>query len=141
MALRGFSISPAQLQKLYVHAKSAMKNAYAPYSRQKVGVAVLNNDGKIVVGCNMENAVNPASICAEQTALGQANAQGFKNIQAVLISGERDHSIPPCGLCRQVLSEHIGDKTPIFSVNKNGGVTAYTLDEILPFRYGPNDLP
>jgi cytidine deaminase len=89
-------------EALKTAAVSAQQNAYAPYSRFKVGAAVLA-DGRIFVGCNVENASYPVGLCAERAALAAAVAAGCKNIEAAVIAAIRP--IPPCGMCRQALAE------------------------------------
>lgn len=133
--------TPGDLKRLLDAAKSAVAKAYAPYSRQRVGAAVLGDDGEIYIGVNVENAVNGASVCAEQMACGSARAHGVQKPRAIAIAGERERPLPPCGVCRQVLSEFLDEKTPILSVGKKGEPVNYTLNELLPFAYGPKDLP
>jgi cytidine deaminase len=86
-------------------ARKAMENAYAPYSKIKVGAALLTSSGKIYTGCNIENASYGLTICAERVAVGCAVSQGEKNFIAIAIVNSTEKIITPCGACLQVLSE------------------------------------
>ncbi len=102
---------PENYQQLVNQAKSALENAYAPYSKFHVGAAVLLADGKIITGTNQENAAYPSGLCAERVALFYANSQ-YPNIPvvAIAVAGALENKpvsfpVPPCGACRQVLLE------------------------------------
>ena len=86
-------------------ARKAMENAYAPYSKIKVGAALLTSSGKIYTGCNIENASYGLTICAERVAVGCAVSQGEKDFIAIAIVNSTEKIITPCGACLQVLSE------------------------------------
>jgi len=86
-------------------AFAAMENAYAPYSRFRVGAAVLASTGEIVSGCNVENASYGEALCAERVAVAAAVAQGFTSFDEIAIASEADEPSPPCGSCRQTMSE------------------------------------
>src|SRR5262245_50406405 len=92
-------------EKMRLIASDASKNAYCPYSRFAVGAAVLTETGEIFGGCNVENSSFGLSICAERNAVFHAVAQGYSKIKAVAIITEADSPTPPCGACRQVISE------------------------------------
>lgn len=91
------------------YALDAMKNAYAPYSGCLVGAAILCSDGSVYTGCNIENASFSATCCAERTALFKAVSEGKKEFSAIAVVGGKEGKInglfPPCGVCRQALSE------------------------------------
>ncbi len=108
-------------------ARAAMENAYAPYSQFKVGAAVRAPTGAIYAGANVENVAYPQGQCAEASALGALVAAGETAITAVAVVAERLEVCPPCGGCRQRLSEFGGASTPVYL-----GPTATTLGELLP---------
>ena len=124
-------------------ARDAMTRAYAPYSRFRVGAALLCDDGTpdgvVVTGCNVENASYPASLCAERAAVGAAVAQGLRRYRAVAIATEADTASPPCGICRQVLVE-FAPSLPVLSVARDGQVTRWSLDALLPHPFDPASL-
>src|SRR4051812_17741324 len=86
-------------------AFAVMDRAYAPYSKFKVGAALLSSDGSIAEGCNVENAAFPSGICAERAAVSCAVSRGNQSFTAIVIATEADEPTPPCGMCRQVLEE------------------------------------
>jgi len=114
-------------------AQKASLNAYAPYSQFKVGAALVTRDGKIYTGCNVENSSFSMTICAERNAVFQAVAAGNKDIAVIAIFVDSDMSFPPCGACRQVLSE-FADDMPIYIANKNK-IIETTLAKLLPERF------
>lgn len=131
-------LNEARKQELIELAKAAAEKAYAPYSKFRVGAALLTNSGKIYSGCNVENASYSMTICAERNAVFQAVADGHKDIAAVFIYVDSDLSFPPCGACRQVLAEFAQDM-PIFIANRKE-VTETTLSALLPERFSlPNE--
>ncbi len=123
-------------ESLITAAKSAMTHAYAPYSKFKVGAAVLGKSGKTYTGCNVENASYGLSVCAERTAVFNAVCAGEREIMAVAITNSCGEPAFPCGACRQVLAEFAprdGDMT-IYLVSDRG-VDTYTLSELLPHSF------
>ncbi len=130
-------MSDAELIK---RALEVRKNAYAPYSKYEVGAAVLA-DGKVFAGCNVENASLGAGICAERSAVLQAVAAGARNLEAVAIVTKNSPPVAPCGICRQVLNEFSKAKElRIILANPQGETRTFTLADLLPERFGPNDL-
>ncbi|MFB3896347.1 MAG: cytidine deaminase [bacterium] len=123
-------------KKLIEAAKKVRKNAYAPYSKFKVGAAVLAGSGKIYIGSNVENASFGLTICAERNAIAQAVAQGEKKIQAIAIVADSNELTPPCGACRQVIYE-FGKETEILLVNHKGKQQLFNISELLaaPFSF------
>lgn len=119
-------------------AVAAADRAYCPYSSYKVGCALLLGDGRIMSGCNIENAAYPAGICAERTAVAGAIASGCRNFAACLVVTRDGGS--PCGICRQTLNE-FNPKLPIILAKLDGTVTEETtLDKLLPGAFGPGNL-
>ncbi len=102
------------LLQLLNQAKQAAQNAYAPYSGYKVGAALLDSHGKIHLGCNVENASYSLSTCAERTAIFKAVSEGVRSFQALAVWVEADTIFPPCGACRQVISEFAPNIPVIF---------------------------
>jgi cytidine deaminase len=124
---------PAAVQtKLLRSAEKVMKNAYAPYSRFRVGAAILLSNGKIFSGCNVENASYGMTNCAERTAIFSAVAQlGPKiDIRAVVVTNDQGVPCSPCGACRQVIYEFGRDAT-IFFQGTTGPKQAH-ISELLP---------
>jgi cytidine deaminase len=91
--------------ELLQHAAKALENSYAPYSRFRVGAALLTEDGQVFTGCNVENASYGLSNCAERTAVFKAVSNGKKSFRAIAIVSDRTNPVYPCGACRQVLRE------------------------------------
>lgn len=120
-------------------AAKVRKNAHAPYSSFPVGAAVLAG-GKIFVGCNVENSSYPMGVCAERNAMGAAVAAGFKRVDAVAIVAGTVRPVPPCGGCRQVLSEFCVGTTPVAYATPQGTPVRTTLGELLPSAFGMDDL-
>jgi len=116
------------------------ERAYVPYSKFKVGAAILTEDNHIVVGCNAENAAYPQSQCAEASAIGNMVSQGYSIIKEVLVMGSGDLLCSPCGACRQRIREFASLKTPIHMCNTKGHLKTSTLQELLPDSFGPENL-
>lgn len=122
---------------LLEEAHTARRNAYAPYSGFAVGAALLTKAGKIYRGCNIESSVFSPSLCAERVALAKAISEGEKEFQAIAIVGGPSCVEPhspcfPCGVCRQVLSEHVDGSAFAIVVEEEGEAKSYTLAELLP---------
>lgn len=122
-------------------AFKAMDNAYAPYSNYHVGACVLTKDGRTFIGANIENASYGATNCGERSALFAAYSNGYRkeDIEALAIVTDGDKLAGPCGICRQVLSELLEDKTPIVLSNRKE-TQVKTIDELLPMRFTNEDL-
>ena len=120
---------------LHVSAKEIMKKAYAPYSNFKVGVAALVDDGRVVVGCNSENASYGVGLCAECGLISSLTATGGgRLIAAVCVDGDGNY-LSPCGRCRQLLFEHGGNE--MLFMTPDG---AKPMSHMLPWAFGPEDL-
>jgi cytidine deaminase len=120
-------------------ARAARRRAYAPYSRFKVGAAVLADDGRIYAGGNVENASYPVGLCAERAAIAVAIAGGARRILAVSIATDRAPAVSPCGMCRQALAEHAGD-IPVRLVGRGRTLECLRLPELLPRSFGRAEL-
>ncbi len=127
-------------EKLFVAAKSVREKAHVPYSKFKVGAAFLTENNSIVTGCNVENAAYPQSQCAEATAIGNMVSQGQKSIKEILVIGSGELLCSPCGGCRQRIREFASLNVQIHMCNENGHMKTSTLEELLPFSFGPENL-
>ena len=116
-------------------AGEAMRRAYAPYSGFPVGAAALVDDGRVVVGCNVENAAYGVTLCAECGLVSALHASGGGRLVAFTCVGGRGQLLMPCGRCRQLLWEAGGAD---LLVETAGGVR--TMTEVLPDAFGPDDL-
>ncbi|MCD1268494.1 cytidine deaminase [Microbacterium sp. MEC084] len=116
-------------------ATEAMEHAYAPYSRYKVGAAALVSDGRIVSGCNVENAAYGVVLCAECGLVSDLHRTGGGKLIAFVCVDAHGATIMPCGRCRQLLSEHAVTGMLLETVS---GIR--TIDEVLPDAFGPRDL-
>jgi cytidine deaminase len=126
------------IKKLIELAEQAQKKAYAPYSKFKVGAAILCQNGKMYQGCNVENASYGLSCCAERNAVFRAISEGEKDFLAIAIVSSSNEPTAPCGACRQVLNEFSPDIRIIMPGKK--GIIETFLTKLLPFAFGPKSL-
>ena len=115
-------------------ATDAMRSAYAPYSRFLVGAALEAADGRVFVGCNVENASYPVGMCAERVALGQAIASGARTFARLVVASSGANPASPCGMCRQALAE-FGVELEILSVVGGGASRSWSLGDLLPANF------
>jgi cytidine deaminase len=127
------------ISELEALAVSMLDKAYCPYSHFPVGAALECEDGTVFTGCNVENAVYPAGICAERNAMFHAVAEGHTDFRRIVIAGKSDDFCTPCGVCRQVMREFAPD-LEIICLNGNGEAKTFTLSELLPYSFGPDHL-
>ena len=123
--------------RLVEAARGAVPRAHAPYSRYRVGAAVLADDGRIFAGCNVENASYGLTLCAERVAVGAAVTAGVRALKAVAVAA-RGRALPvPCGACRQVLAEFAAPDTPVLvtGATARSPVKRFTLGRLLPARF------
>ena len=128
------------LDDLFEAAKRSQARAHAPYSRFKVGAAVRGRDGRVYSGCNVENAAFPAGTCAEEAAIAAMVAAGESHIAEVLVIGDGDALVTPCGACRQRIREFATPETVIHVAGPEGVKRSFTLEDLLPFSFGPDTL-
>lgn len=126
--------------ELIDQAKEARKMAYVPYSKFKVGAALLAEDGAIIKGCNIENAAYSVTNCAERTALFKAYSEGIKKFTALAVVADTERPVPPCGACRQVMAELCPPDMPIYLTNLKGDIQETTVQELLPGAFTAEDL-
>ncbi len=119
-------------------ALEAKKLAYVPYSKFQVGAALITEDDKVYTGCNIEISSYSPTICAERTAIFKAVSEGHRKIKAIAIVGDSNHTFP-CGVCRQVIRE-FGKDAKIIIANSEDDYEEYSLDQLLPHSFGPEDL-
>lgn len=117
-------------QELYDKAAEAMENAYAPFSKFKVGAALLTKCGRVFTGCNVENSSYGGTICAERTALVKAVSEGFRDFDAIAVAVSNGKAFP-CGICRQFIYEFGSDIRIIAGENRNN-LEEYIISELLP---------
>ncbi|WP_439553030.1 cytidine deaminase [Falsiroseomonas sp.] len=126
---------------LMAKAEAARGFAHAPYSRFRVGAALLADGGAVITGCNVENASYGATICAERTAVVAAVAAGHRRFTAIAIAGPAGIALGPCGMCRQVLSEFAPDGAlRVLTRDAAGAIRATTIGQLLPAAFGATDL-
>ncbi len=128
--------------QLLQEAIIARAKAYVPYSHFSVGAALLDEDGNVHHGCNIENAGYSPSNCAERTALFSAIAQGHHpgSFRMLAVVGDTDEPIAPCGVCRQVMVELCKPDMPVLLANMKGDTRMTTIAELLPHAFGPWNL-
>ena len=117
--------------ELLALADKAMENAYAPYSKFKVGAALLCSDGTVFRGCNIENGSFGATNCAERTAVFKAVSEGYRNFEAIAIVSSGGGETYPCGICRQVMGE-FAPNLRIILRNDEGEPVSYNFMDIMP---------
>lgn len=126
-------------RELVLLAKEAMEKAYAPYSKFKVGAALLAKNGEVFLGCNVENASYGATICAERTAISKAISEGVKEFEKIAIVASSGDYAAPCGICRQVLYEFLPDGEVILD-SDHEGMKVMSLKELLPMGFRGEDI-
>lgn len=132
-------------QQLVQAAVAAMERAYAPYSGFTVGAALLTADGRVYTGCNIENASFTPTVCAERTAVFKAVSDGVRDFAMLAVAGGKGGTItglcPPCGVCRQVLSEFCPPYFPLLLAEAPDRFRRVTLGELLPYSFSLENTP
>ncbi len=133
-------VSPEQRQQLIAAARAVRDKAYVPYSRFRVGAALLTPDGRIFSGVNVENASYGLTVCAERNAVGRMVTDGAQCIVAVAVC--TDNGVTPCGACRQVLMEFVPPDADaaVYIIDGQGNVRETTLFTLIPDHFGPQHL-
>ena len=126
--------------ELIAAAQAVRAHAHAPYSKFAVGAAVLDEQGRIHAGCNVENAAYPQGWCAEASALAVMVATAGRRVLAVAVCAEAPEAVTPCGGCRQKLREFAADDCPVWVADLHLLRACYTLGELLPHSFGPQHL-
>ena len=127
-------------QRLLAAARAAQDHAYAPYSHFAVGAAVLDDQGRIHAGCNVENAAYPQGVCAEAGALSAMVLAGSTRVRALAVVGDGAGLVTPCGGCRQKLREFAPADTPVLVGDRERLRAQFTLAQLLPDSFGPENL-
>ena len=133
-------------KKLIELAHEARKRAYTPYSHFQVGAALVSKQGKVYLGCNIENASYTPSNCAERTAFFKAVSEGEREFAAIAVVGDAEgtegkDTSSPCGVCRQGMREFCApEEFRILLEDGKGGILNYSLAELLPLGFGPENL-
>ena len=127
-------------RKLIEAAKAARAQAHAPYSKFKVGAAILADDGRIYSGCNVENAAYPNGVCAETSAISAMVLGGGKRIREIAVIGGGKNLVTPCGGCRQRIAEFATADTPVHICGPKGPRAHFTIGELLPESFGMLNL-
>jgi cytidine deaminase len=121
-------------------ARAVQANAHAPYSQFPVGAALRTPSGQVFTGCNVENAAYPLGTCAEAGAIAAMAAAGERAIAVILTVADGDLLATPCGGCRQKIREFCTPTTVIHVAGPEGVRKTYTVDELLPDSFGPDNL-
>ncbi|MBR6694624.1 MAG: cytidine deaminase [Clostridia bacterium] len=125
-------------EELCKKAREIRENSYSPYSGFRVGAALLTKDGNVYGGVNIENASFSPTICAERSAFAAAISAGEQEFEAIAVCGG-ENAFPPCGVCRQVMSEFCGADFLVFVLSEND-CREYTLGELLPEAFGKENM-
>ena len=128
--------------ELVKKAIEAQELSYSPYSKFKVGAALLTKSGEVFLGANIENAAYGCAMCAERNAVYNAYMHKIKkeDIEALAIAADCDRAVSPCGQCRQVLSELFPVNKPIYLANNKMKIKETTVDELLPYKFEESDM-
>ena len=125
----------AIISKLIEAAIEAKSNSYSPYSKFAVGAAILCKDGNIYRGCNIENGAYPTSICAERVALFKAVSEGERDFIGIAIVSSSSEITPPCGACRQALSEFVREDFDVILAKSKDDYKTFLFAELLPLSF------
>ncbi|RWZ60305.1 cytidine deaminase [Halobacillus fulvus] len=128
-------------EQLINKAKDMREQAYVPYSKFPVGAALLAEDGTVYTGCNIENAAYPVTCCAERVAIFKAISEGQHRFKELAVVADTKRPVPPCGSCRQVMSEFFDAHVKIHTANLQGDTKSLSMEELLPFSFASSDLP
>ena len=121
-------------------AIEAIDKAYVPYSKFPEGAALITESGEIFQGCNIENASFGLTNCAERTAFFKAVSEGNVSFSHLVVAGDTEEPISPCGACRQVMVEFCQPNMPVTLINKQGAVKETTVSELLPYSFESDQM-
>lgn len=127
-------------EQLIEEALKMREKAYIPYSSFPVGAALLTKSGKLYTGCNIENAAYPVTCCAERVAIFKAISDGEREFAEMAVAADMKRPVPPCGSCRQVMSEFFDSETVIHLTNNEKMVKTVSMEELLPFSFQQTDM-
>lgn len=127
-------------ENAYLAAQTAFQRAYAPYSQFKVGAALITDSGEIVMGCNTENASYGLTVCAERNCISHAVVKGCDTFSVMVIYTEQEKLTPPCGACRQVISEFFQPDALVVATNHLRKYQSWKVSDILPNAFCREDL-
>ncbi len=127
------------MDPLATAALTARENAWAPFSKFKVGAALEDESGRIHTGCNVENATYGLTVCAERVAVFKAISEGVRRFRRIAVAADTDALTPPCGACRQILWEFCGD-IELVLVNPAGKTETYRLRDLFPRPFDANSI-
>lgn len=128
------------IKQLITEAKKAREKAYVPYSKFKVGAALLAKDGTVYHGCNIENAAYSVCNCAERTAIFSAYSDGNREFRTLVVTANTKGPVSPCGACRQVIAELCPKDMDIYLTNLQDNVEKLTVEQLLPGAFSAEDL-
>ena len=131
---------PPSPQALLAIARECLPRSYSPYSAFPVAAAVVDDDGRIFTGVNVENASYGLTMCAERVAIFNAIAAGAKKLRALALTSDSSRAVMPCGACRQVMAEFFAAVAPVYSGTAGEGYRESTVQELLPDAFGRDDL-
>ncbi|KAJ8360622.1 hypothetical protein SKAU_G00171470 [Synaphobranchus kaupii] len=132
--------SQEEIKGLIRKSLEAKEFAYCPYSKFRVGAALLTQDGTVFTGCNVENACYNLGVCAERNAISKAVSEGYRTFKTIAIASDlTEQFISPCGGCRQFMRE-FGTHWEVFLSKPDGSYLEMTVEELLPVSFGPEDL-
>lgn len=129
-----------EMNALFELARGAQDRAYAPYSRFRVGAAIRTATGEVFSGCNVENAAYPVGTCAEAGAIAAMIAGGERAIVELMVVGDGPELCTPCGACRQRIREFAKTSALVHVAGPGGLRRSFTLGELLPHSFGPDNL-
>jgi len=129
-----------QWQHLYSQAKQVSDNAYAPYSKFKVGAALISEQGEVFTGCNVENASYGLTVCAERNCIASAVANGTTQVTGLVVYTAQKQLTTPCGACRQVIAEFMSPDAHVHLVNHLGDTQQWRVADLLPAAFTPQNL-
>lgn len=127
-------------QTLIDAAINVRASAYVPYSKFRVGAALQTKSGKIFTGCNIENAAYPVSCCAERVAIFKAISEGETEFVEMAVAADTERPVPPCGSCRQVMSEFFPADMEVHLTNLKKETKSFSMESLLPFSFNTDDL-